>query len=111
MRFEPENVRGKLSELINQKSTVNYIKKKFYLFLTTFTNPQGKQIYISRIHEMCKENKQSLLVDYQDLSHTIKTIAYWIFETPALILGFLNHVVMEIACKMYPGYNEIQEEI
>ena len=60
---------------------------------------------------MCKENRQSLLVDYQDLSQTIKTIAYWIFETPSLIMGFLNHVVLEIACKMYPGYNEIQEEI
>jgi DNA replication licensing factor MCM2 len=39
------------------------------------------------------------------------TIAYWLFENPALIFPFMNEVGFEITCKQYPGYENIHEEI
>lgn len=59
---------------------------------------------------MCKENGQSIEVVYQDLSETFPTISLWVFESPGLILGYLNQVLLDAACWFYPGYESIHEE-
>lgn len=59
---------------------------------------------------MCSENNQSIEIVYGHLSETFPTIAYWIFESPALIIPYLNQVLMDTACKYYPGYESIFEE-
>lgn len=38
-------------------------------------------------------------------------MAFWIFESPTIIFGFLNKVLLDVACKFYPGYENIHEEM
>lgn len=85
-----EDIKGKLIEWINEAKTVKYIKKSFYLFLMSFQNQEGSLVYQEKIKKMCKENAQSIEVNYQDLSEAFPAISFWIFESPGLILGFLN---------------------
>lgn len=106
-----DEMRGKLSTWISDPKTVRYIKKSFKRFLTTFTDETGQSIYQHKLNEMCSANSQSLDITYIHLTNTIPTIAYWIFETPAIILPHLNSATFELACKYFPGYQEIHSEI
>lgn len=60
---------------------------------------------------MCSSNKQSLEITYIHLTANNPTLAYWIFETPKLILPYLDIVAFELACKYFPGYENIHHEI
>ena len=60
---------------------------------------------------MCKINGFSVEVDYTHISKLLPNIAYWIFESPKLILGLLNEVVKDITLEMYPNYDQIKENI
>ncbi len=48
---------------------------------------------------------------YSHLSDKYPTIAFWIFETPSIILPYLNKVAFKLACTYYPGYESIQDEV
>ena len=109
--YDLENIRGKLSEWIKDNKTVNYIKKNFRRFLINFRDTKGKRVYEERINYMCTNNEKSMDVTYKDLSDMYPTLAYWIFETPNLIIPYLNSVVYSLACNYYPGYINIQDEV
>ena len=98
-----DNIRGKLSEWIKRKETQRYIKNNFQSFLQNYME-DGKKIYIERIKRMCEKNEQSLVVNYQNLSDTLPTIAYWIFESPTKIFKYLSQVVYKLACQEYLGF-------
>lgn len=106
-----DEMRGKLSTWISDPKTVRYIKKSFKKFLSTFKDETGDLVYQKKINDMCSSNSQSLDIVYIHLTNTIPTIAYWIFETPAIILPHLNTTAFDIACKFFPGYQEIHSEI
>lgn len=109
--YDLENIRGKLSEWIKDTKTVNYIKKNFRRFLINFVDAKGKRVYEERINRMCTNNEKSMDVTYKDLSDMFPTLAYWIFETPNIIIPYLNSVVYNLACNYYPGYINIQDEV
>jgi hypothetical protein len=46
---------------------------------------------------MCKENKQSIEINYQELTNAFPALSYWIFESPSRILGYLNQVLLDVA--------------
>jgi DNA replication licensing factor MCM2 len=106
-----DEMRGKLATWIADPKTVRYIKKSFKRFLQTFKDNDESLLYQKRIQDMCSRNSQSLDITYIHLTNTIPTIAYWIFETPAIILPHLNATAFELACKQFPGYQEIHSEI
>lgn len=60
---------------------------------------------------MCSANRQSLEITYNHLTQQNPTLAYWVFETPALVFPILNTVAHELACKYFPGYENIHHEI
>ena len=106
-----DTIRGKLSQWIKDSKTVLYIKKKFRTFLLKFRDRNNELVYEKRLTDMCVNNKQSIEITYKHLSDKNPTLAYWIFETPALILPYLNNVVFDLACNFYPGYQDIQDEV
>lgn len=106
-----DEMRGKLSTWINDPKTVRYIKKTFRRFLMSYKDEKGDPVYSKKINEMCSSNGQSLEVVYNHMSQTIPTIAYWIFETPAIILPLLNDTAADLANKFYPGYQDISPDI
>ncbi len=108
---KPGLMMGKLSGLINEKNTVDYIKRKFRLFLLKFKNDKNEFVYQKKIDEMCAKNNQSIIVDFNDLSNSFRTLSYWLFETPSLIFPYMNMVAYEIATAYYPNFSNIQTEI
>lgn len=50
-------------------------------------------------------------MQYKHLSDMYPTIGFWIFESPSQIFGFLNRVLLDVACKFFPGYENIHEEL
>jgi DNA replication licensing factor MCM2 len=109
--LELDNIRGKLSEWIKSSKTVNFIKKSFERFLLNFKDTKGNAIYEEKINQMVSRNEKSLEILYRDLSDRNPTLAYWIFETPKLIIPYLNDTVYNIACNFYPGYQNIQDSV
>ena len=106
-----EEIRGKLTSWIQDPKTVRFIKRSFKQFLTKYREDRLGLVYEKRIYEMCSNNKQSLEVTYLHLSQKYPTLAYWIFETPALILPYLNTVAYELACRYFPGFDNIHNEV
>lgn len=108
--LEVENTKGKLPEWINKPETRRWIRKSFRNFLLRFQNEQENLVYMDRIHEMVAENRASLEVTYKDITAVYPTIAYWMFESPALILKELNRVTYEVVNSLYPGFEKIKKE-
>lgn len=106
-----EHCRGKLAEWMSDPKTIRWIKKSFRTFLTRYQNENGKFVYIERINEMCSNNKSSLDITYKNLTETFPTIAYWVFESPAILIPSLNQVTFDLICKMFPGFHSIKSEI
>lgn len=107
-----EEMRGKLHQWIRDPRTIRYIRRTFRKFLITHREENNSElVYETRINDMCSANKQSLEITYLHLTQANPTLAYWIFETPALILPYLNQVAFELACKYFPGYENIHHEI
>ena len=106
-----DNIRGKLVEWIKEDKTVRYIRRVFRSFLLHYRDENNVLVYEERINEMCSNNRQSLEITYNHLTTMNPTLAYWLFETPALILPWFNKVASELACKYFPGYDNIRSEI
>jgi DNA replication licensing factor MCM2 len=81
-----EEMRGKLNLWIRDPRTIRYIRRTFKNFLLKYRDEQSKSlVYEGRINDMCSANQQSLEITYIHLTQMNPTLAYWIFETPALI--------------------------
>jgi DNA replication licensing factor MCM2 len=107
---EIDNIKGKLPEWIKERQTIIFIRRAFRKFLLNHQSDEVL-IYEQRINEMCSNNAQSIEITYSHLSVDNIALAYWIFESPTLILPILNRVVFELACKYFPGYDNIRSEV
>lgn len=107
-----EEMRGKLNTWIREPRTIRFIRRHFKRFLLRYRDENTNLlIYETRINDMCSANRQSLEVTYSHLTQQNPTLAYWVFETPSLVFPILNQVAFELACKYFPGYENIHHEI
>ncbi|XP_016119772.1 DNA replication licensing factor mcm2-like, partial [Sinocyclocheilus grahami] len=60
---------------------------------------------------MCKENKESLLVNYEELASREHVLAYFLPEAPAEMLKIFDEAAKEVVLAMYPKYDRIAHEI
>ena len=60
---------------------------------------------------MCGSNKQSLEINFSQLSSRYPTLAIWLAEEPELILPIFNQVALEITLEIFPDYENIHREI
>ncbi len=60
---------------------------------------------------MCRQNLQSLEINYIHLSKQETVLAYWVADEPAIILPYLNQVAFELAESWFRGYENIHNEI
>lgn len=81
--LDVEEQRGKLSIWIQESRTRSWIKRKFRKFLFSFKS-KGEEEYSYKlaIQEMCKKNRQSLEVNFEDLTNFHQTLALWVAEEP-----------------------------
>ncbi|KAI4827419.1 hypothetical protein KUCAC02_030813 [Chaenocephalus aceratus] len=64
-----------------------------------------------KISDMCKENKESLVVNYEDLAAREHVLAYFLPEAPTEMLKVFDEAAKEVVLAMYPKYDRIAHEI
>lgn len=110
--FNKEDFKGNLSNWIKDPKTVRFIRTAFRNFLKDYRDQESDQlVYEQRISYMCSNNKQSLEVDFSHLSDTVPVLSFWLFDSPALLIPYLNQVVYEVACKLYRNFGNIHKEV
>lgn len=57
------------------------------------------------------ENKESLLVNYEELASREHVLAYFLPEAPAEMLKIFDEAAKEVVLAMYPKYDRIAHEI
>nr|AAM28219.1 DNA replication licensing factor [Danio rerio] len=79
-------------------------------FLRTHVDEHGHNVFKERISDMCKENKESLLVNYEDW---LPRACVGVFSTkaPAEMLKIFDEAAKEVVLAMYPKYDRIAHEI
>uniref|UniRef100_A0A8C2GU26 DNA replication licensing factor MCM2 n=1 Tax=Cyprinus carpio TaxID=7962 RepID=A0A8C2GU26_CYPCA len=87
------------------------IYHRFKNFLRTHVDEHGHNVFKERISDMCKENKESLLVNYEELASREHVLAYFLPEAPAEMLKIFDEAAKEVVLAMYPKYDRIAQEI
>lgn len=109
--FNAEEMKGNLSKWIGNQRTINFIRIAFRTFLSNFRNEAKELVYEQRITQMCSNNAQSMEVDFSHLSDSVPVLGFWLFDSPALLMPFLNQVVFDIARKLFPNYDRVHPEV
>ncbi|KAF6088604.1 minichromosome maintenance complex component 2 [Phyllostomus discolor] len=87
------------------------IHHRFKNFLRTHVDSHGHNVFKERISDMCKENRESLVVNYEDLAAREHVLAYFLPEAPAEMLQIFNEAALEVVLAMYPKYDRITSRI
>ncbi|XP_047122833.1 DNA replication licensing factor mcm2 [Hydra vulgaris] len=87
------------------------IKNRFKQFLKTFCDEHGNNVYRLKIKQMCENNKQSLIVDYNNLANEHQVLAYFLPEAPAEMLKIFDEAAKEVVLSMFKNYERIAPEI
>uniref|UniRef100_A0A8D3CDY1 DNA replication licensing factor MCM2 n=1 Tax=Scophthalmus maximus TaxID=52904 RepID=A0A8D3CDY1_SCOMX len=80
-------------------------------FLRTHVDENGHNVFKEKISDMCKENKESLVVNYEDLAAREHVLAYFLPEAPTEMLKVFDEAAKEVVLAMYPKYNRIAHDI
>ncbi|XP_067855179.1 DNA replication licensing factor MCM2 [Heptranchias perlo] len=87
------------------------IYHRFKNFLRTHVDEHGHNVFKEKISDMCKENRESLVVNYEDLAAREHVLAYFLPEAPAEMLKIFDEAAKEVVLSMYPKYDRIAKEI
>ncbi|XP_032892873.1 DNA replication licensing factor MCM2 [Amblyraja radiata] len=87
------------------------IYHRFKNFLRTHVDEHGHNVFKEKISDMCKENRESLVVNYENLAAREHVLAYFLPEAPAEMLKIFDEAAKEVVLSMYPKYNRIAKEI
>ncbi|KAI1733172.1 MCM2/3/5 family domain-containing protein [Ditylenchus destructor] len=99
---------------VSDEAVGREIERRFRNFLRTFKDPVTKQIkYIMAIKQLAADNRESLEVDYADLSDDKgdQQIVYFLPEAPIQVLNRLDNGATTVIFAMYPWYNRITSKI
>lgn len=87
------------------------IKNRFKQFLKTFCDERGDSVYRNKIKQMCENNRQSLIVDYNILANEHQVLAYFLPEAPAEMLEIFDEAAQEVVLSMFTRYSQIHNRI
>ncbi|KAJ8371504.1 hypothetical protein AAFF_G00307830 [Aldrovandia affinis] len=87
------------------------IYHRFKNFLRTHVDENGHNVFKEKISDMCKENRESLVVNYEDLAAREHVLAYFLPEAPTEMLKIFDEAAKEVVLAMYPKYDRIAREI
>jgi len=124
-----EDVRGPLADAIAQEPVHRELKRRFKAFLmhykqrkdtsdaasgengTPMQEGDGLPVYVSKIADMCKANRQSLEVSYTDLSTAAPAIALWLSDCPVPMLALMHEVAKDVTLHLFPEYSSVKESV
>jgi len=87
------------------------IRNRFKQFLKTFCDERGDSVYRNKIKQMCENNKQSLIVDYNILANEHQVLAYFLPEAPSEMLEIFDEAAKEVVLSMFQLYERIHNHI
>lgn len=87
------------------------IKRRFYRFLTEFTNSSGERHYLNVMAEMTASNSPTLQISYLHLSQAQPSFGIWVADFPKIMFDLFNEVALDVVLERYPDYSAIQETI
>nr|XP_005898866.1 PREDICTED: DNA replication licensing factor MCM2 [Bos mutus] len=87
------------------------IHHRFKNFLRTHVDGRGHNVFKERISDMCKENREILVVNYEVLAAREHVLAYFLPEAPAELLQIFDEAALEVVLAMYPKYDRIASRI
>ncbi|XP_018409454.1 PREDICTED: DNA replication licensing factor MCM2 [Nanorana parkeri] len=107
-----EDMKGySVREWVSMAATRLEIYHRFKNFLRTHVDEHGHNVFKEKISDMCKDNKESLAVNYEDLAAREHVLAYFLPEAPAEMLKIFDEAAKEVVLVMYPKYDRIAHEI
>uniref|UniRef100_A0A8C5PQY1 DNA replication licensing factor MCM2 n=1 Tax=Leptobrachium leishanense TaxID=445787 RepID=A0A8C5PQY1_9ANUR len=107
-----EDMKGHtVREWVSMAATRLEIFHRFKNFLRTHVDEHGHNVFKEKISDMCKENRESLVVNYEDLAAREHVLAYFLPEAPAEMLKIFDEAAKEVVLVMYPKYDRIAKEI
>mmetsp|Transcript_9857 Transcript_9857/g.24280 ORF Transcript_9857/g.24280 Transcript_9857/m.24280 type:complete len:895 (+) Transcript_9857:158-2842(+) len=103
---------GTLSEWLTNEKVRDEVKRRFRLFLTSFSENEGdRALYPGHISNMCSANKASLVVSYTHLSTSVPTLAIWVADAPTQMLELFDEVAQEVTLTLFRNYDRIVSQI
>ena len=108
--INPELIKGNMVDWLQEPHTIRYIRVQFEKFVKSFKDEDDKFLYEDRIIEMSQKNNKSIELNFPHLQHANTYLAEWIILYPDLVLPFLNDVIFELTCELFPRYSDISKE-
>ncbi|XP_069499475.1 DNA replication licensing factor MCM2 [Ambystoma mexicanum] len=107
-----EDMKGhSVREWVVMAATRLEIYHRFKNFLRTHVDENGHNVFKEKINDMCKDNKESLVVNYEDLAAREHVLAYFLPEAPAEMLKIFDEAAKEVVLAKFPKYDRIAREI
>jgi DNA replication licensing factor MCM2 len=100
-----------LTDWVSLPSVHKTVAREFKSFLTEYTDSAGTSVYGVRIRTLGEVNAESLEVDWDHLSQSKPTLAYFLVNVPSSILPIFDAVALEVALYHYPDYERIHSEL
>ncbi|KAL9531167.1 DNA replication licensing factor [Sphaerulina musiva] len=100
-----------LTDWVSLPAVHKTVAREFKSFLTEYTDTAGTSVYGVRIRTLGEVNAESLEVDWDHLSQSKPTLAYFLVNVPASILPIFDAVALEVALYHYPDYERIHSEL
>ncbi|EME41964.1 hypothetical protein DOTSEDRAFT_81001 [Dothistroma septosporum NZE10] len=100
-----------LTDWVSQPAVHKTIAREFKAFLTEYTDASGTSVYGVRIRTLGEVNAESLEVDWEHLSESKPTLAYFLVNVPTEVLPIFDAVALEVALYHYPDYERIHSEL
>lgn len=100
-----------LTDWVVQPSVHRGIAREFKSFLTEFVDDNGISVYGVRIRTLGEINAESLEIEWEHISVSKPTLAYFLANVPLEMLKIFDRVAMDVTLYHYPDYERIHSEI
>jgi len=104
--------RGKLRDWIVTEAVSRELKRRIMRLFRTFTDEKGDRVYVQRVTEMCRANKQSLEVTFRHMTvagqeSEEEQLAIWLTDCPHQMLPLFHECAAAFTFELFPQYDEI----
>ena len=104
--IDPEKQKGAFSTWVISDSVRRYIKRNLSNFILKF-QVEGRTYYFEKLKDMCINNRQSLIVEYEHLKVASPMLVQWLVHYPLEVIPEYNAAIYAIAGRTFPSYKDI----
>lgn len=104
-----ERCQGRIQDILKQEDIREKISIVFRIFLTTFKvkSTDIMPIYMSKVIDLIKNSKTSLIINYMHLVEFGRIIHKWTLIQPKSMLELFDKVAYEVVCDKQPQFSQM----